>query len=72
MHRVRAPGLRRNGHCHTKDPQGHLNYANLNLVPQREADDLRTSRHSHSYARIEFQNLREAPVRGLGGPAPSR
>ncbi|KAI5128016.1 Insulin Receptor Substrate 1 [Manis pentadactyla] len=52
--------------------EGRLNYTDLNLVPQREANDLRTSRHSHSYARIEFQNLREAPVRSLGGPAPSR
>ncbi|KAB1263093.1 Insulin receptor substrate 1 [Camelus dromedarius] len=43
-------------------PDGSLNYVDLDLVPPLEArgDAPKTRQHLHSYARIEFQNLREA------------
>ncbi|XP_057171204.1 insulin receptor substrate 1-like [Ursus arctos] len=50
-----------------------LNYIDLDLIPPLEArgnaSETSTNRQ-HSYARIEFQNLRKAPVRRQGQPRP--
>lgn len=47
-------------------PDGHLNYIDLDLVPPlgAQGDALGASKHPlHSYAQIEFQNIREAGKR---------
>ncbi|XP_039077843.1 insulin receptor substrate 1-like [Hyaena hyaena] len=55
-----------------QDPaNSHLNYIDLDLVPPLEAQGDAPGSGIHrpySYARIEFQNLREVPVRRPGQP----
>ncbi|XP_019278315.1 insulin receptor substrate 1-like [Panthera pardus] len=57
-----------------QDPtKNRLNYVDLDLVPPLEAqgDTPGSSiHHPHSYARIDFQNLREVPVRRHRQPPP--
>ncbi|XP_032184095.1 insulin receptor substrate 2-like isoform X2 [Mustela erminea] len=57
-----APDYLGMGTATQEPPNGRLNYADLDLIPSLEVrGDSRNPQHS--YARIEFQNLREAPVR---------
>ncbi|KAF3813952.1 hypothetical protein GH733_017984 [Mirounga leonina] len=68
-----APDYLGMGTAIQEPPNGHLNYVDLDLIPPLEARGHApgaSRSRQHSYACIEFQNLREAPVRRCAQPRP--